>query len=85
MTYIFMIDQLHQFEFPVGSFGVCDILEWPGQLLNGNILPTYCVVRRAKLQKQNSSLLVFLALAFDAIQFTKLTIKYTNSNYQTIP
>ena len=35
---ILVVDQLHQLELPVGSFGVSHVLEGPTQLLDGHVL-----------------------------------------------
>ena len=37
-TYIFMINQFHQFEFSVSPFGMCNILEGSAQFFDGNVL-----------------------------------------------
>lgn len=44
IAYIFVINELHEFEFPIRPFGVCDILEWSGQLLDGHILLRHGIV-----------------------------------------
>lgn len=42
--YVFVIHKLHEFEFTVGSFGVCYILKGPAQLFDGNVLTSDRVV-----------------------------------------
>ncbi len=46
--YIFVIDQMHEFEFPESPFGVSHILEWSTQLLYRNVLLHHSVVGSAK-------------------------------------
>ena len=53
-TYVFVIDQLHQFEFSVGSLGVGHVLEGPAQLLDGHVLLAHRVVGSAENKTQAS-------------------------------
>jgi hypothetical protein len=45
-----VIDEFHELELAVGSFGVRDVLEGPAQLLDGHILLRDGIVGRAEMQ-----------------------------------
>jgi len=40
-----MIHQLHKLEFSICSLGMCHILEWSAEFLDGHVLLLDCVVR----------------------------------------
>ena len=44
MTYVFVIDQFHELEFPVGPLGMGHILEGPAQFLYGYVLLSHTVI-----------------------------------------
>lgn len=46
-AYVFVIDQLHQLEFPVGPLRVRNVLKRSRQFLDRDILRCHRVVRRA--------------------------------------
>ena len=47
-TYVFVIDQLHQLELPVGPLRVRHVLKGSGELLDRDVLRGHRVVRRAE-------------------------------------
>jgi hypothetical protein len=49
-----MIHQLHKLEFPICSFGMCHILEWSAEFLDGHVLLHDCVVRSAATHKEKA-------------------------------
>lgn len=42
-TYIFVVDQFHQFEFSICTFSMSYILKWSGKLLNSYLLICFCI------------------------------------------
>ena len=52
MTYVFVIDQFHELEFPVGPLGMGHILEGPTQFLYGYILLSHTVIRSTGKEHQ---------------------------------
>ena len=51
VSYIFVIHQLHELEFPVRPLGVSNILKGAAQLFDGHILLRYTVICSTKILK----------------------------------
>jgi hypothetical protein len=52
VTHVFVIDQLHELEFPVGPLRVCHVLKGSRQFLDRHILCSDGVIRRAATEME---------------------------------
>lgn len=59
-THIFVFHVLEQPQFPVGSLGVDDGLEWPGELLHSHTQTSFCVKGRTATESNQINKINFL-------------------------